>query len=125
MRLQLGYFKCTPLATGWRVRKCDFCIRKKAEKRDGDCFIRKPYIQFGLLSPRYRLCYNSRFRFPGERQDVAKSNSLGVPNNSIRPPALPVDTSLFCPRCSTKLMARLCKLICNNCGYYMSCSDFY
>ena len=31
----------------------------------------------------------------------------------------------YCPRCSTRLAARSCKLSCPDCGYYMSCSDFY
>lgn len=31
----------------------------------------------------------------------------------------------YCPRCSARLAARSCKLICPDCGYYMSCSDFY
>jgi hypothetical protein len=31
----------------------------------------------------------------------------------------------YCPRCSARLKERSCKLICPNCGYYMSCSDFY
>ena len=31
----------------------------------------------------------------------------------------------YCPRCSARLASRGCKLICTNCGYYMSCSDFY
>ncbi len=31
----------------------------------------------------------------------------------------------YCPRCSARLAARNCKLICPECGYYMSCSDFY
>lgn len=31
----------------------------------------------------------------------------------------------YCPRCSTRLAERSCKLICPECGYYMSCSDFY
>jgi hypothetical protein len=32
--------------------------------------------------------------------------------------------SAYCPRCSARLAARSCKLICSGCGYYMSCSDF-
>ena len=32
---------------------------------------------------------------------------------------------LYCPVCSTRLTARRCKLICENCGYYMSCADYY
>ncbi len=32
--------------------------------------------------------------------------------------------SNYCPRCSARLAERSCKLICPQCGYYMSCSDF-
>jgi hypothetical protein len=32
--------------------------------------------------------------------------------------------SAYCPRCSSRLAPRSCKLICAGCGYYMSCSDF-
>lgn len=32
---------------------------------------------------------------------------------------------LYCPVCSKRLESRKCKLICEACGYYMSCSDFY
>jgi hypothetical protein len=32
---------------------------------------------------------------------------------------------LYCPACSTRLIARKCKLICEKCGYYLSCADYY
>lgn len=32
---------------------------------------------------------------------------------------------LYCPVCDTRLTARKCKLICEKCGYYMSCADYY
>jgi hypothetical protein len=32
---------------------------------------------------------------------------------------------LYCPVCSTRLTGRKCKLICEKCGYYMSCADYY
>jgi len=35
------------------------------------------------------------------------------------------DASRFCPICSQRLESRRCKLVCNVCGYYMSCADYY
>ncbi len=32
---------------------------------------------------------------------------------------------LYCPVCSTRLAERKCKLYCAQCGYYMSCADYY
>jgi len=32
---------------------------------------------------------------------------------------------LYCPVCSTRLVSRKCKLICEKCGYYLSCADYY
>jgi hypothetical protein len=32
---------------------------------------------------------------------------------------------LFCPRCSSRLTQQKCKLVCDRCGYYMSCADYY
>jgi hypothetical protein len=32
---------------------------------------------------------------------------------------------LFCPVCSTRLESRKCKLFCAQCGYYLSCADYY
>ena len=36
-----------------------------------------------------------------------------------------LEPSLFCPVCSRRLTARKCKLFCEVCGYYLSCSDYY
>jgi methionyl-tRNA synthetase len=32
---------------------------------------------------------------------------------------------LYCPVCSRHLTERKCKLLCEQCGYYMSCADYY
>jgi Zn finger protein HypA/HybF involved in hydrogenase expression len=32
---------------------------------------------------------------------------------------------LYCPVCSRRLAERKCKLLCEQCGYYMSCADYY
>ena len=35
------------------------------------------------------------------------------------------DPILYCPVCSKRLNPRMCKLVCDRCGYYMSCEDYY
>lgn len=32
---------------------------------------------------------------------------------------------LWCPVCSRRLEQKKCKLFCPECGYYMSCADYY
>ena len=35
------------------------------------------------------------------------------------------EAMLFCPLCSRRLLALRCKLFCEQCGYFMSCADYY
>jgi hypothetical protein len=62
-----------------------------------------------------------------ERENVARPAGPALAADSVAPQsrAEPELAMSYCPRCSERLAARSCKLICSSCGYYMSCSDFY
>jgi NADH pyrophosphatase NudC (nudix superfamily) len=37
----------------------------------------------------------------------------------------PADPSRFCPTCGSEMRESRCKLKCDTCGFFLSCSDFY
>ncbi|MGC8883097.1 MAG: hypothetical protein ACP5UT_09690 [Bryobacteraceae bacterium] len=40
-------------------------------------------------------------------------------------PAADSEPMLWCPVCSRRLEQKKCKLFCPDCGYFMSCADYY
>jgi hypothetical protein len=61
-----------------------------------------------------------------KESDSSTASSLAaVPAAITDPLAGSEDASRFCPVCSQRLKSRRCKLICDVCGYYMSCADYY
>ena len=66
----------------------------------------------------------------GKATETAEEKGRTVPAEESTASHVPVtavceDASRFCPVCSQRLESRRCKLICNVCGYYMSCADYY
>jgi hypothetical protein len=39
--------------------------------------------------------------------------------------AATAEVGQYCPTCGAKLKDRGCKLKCEQCGFFLSCSDFY
>jgi hypothetical protein len=52
----------------------------------------------------------------GDRRKAAEASSQRPDDH---------EPMLYCPVCSTRLTELKCKLVCNKCGYYMSCADYY
>lgn len=54
-----------------------------------------------------------------EAMEKQHSRQAGEPTRSTP------HTSEFCPNCSARLLDHRCELKCPQCGFFLSCSDFY
>jgi ribosomal protein S27AE len=57
---------------------------------------------------------------------VENLRSGGAPEDrSSKNPVTEIHHQQICPNCSHMLSGHHCKLVCTQCGYYLSCSDYY
>jgi hypothetical protein len=60
---------------------------------------------------------------PGNSKAEIPQRGARVPESSSERPI--EHLCQVCPTCSARLESYRCKLVCNQCGYFMSCADYY
>ena len=110
------------------------CIRRAHRLQRYSEFFSADFGAAAGLSRYPGLCYNRGAVKQTGKQEIALAAARGVVVEESGPSALvgtetsphrQEDASRYCPVCSQRLESRRCKLICNVCGYYMSCADYY
>ena len=82
---------------------------------------------FPAVQPSVKQELTGESRQPNHSQTVNDSSPAVAsgPVVALGPAVAGEDASRYCPVCSQRLISRRCKLICQICGYYMSCADYY
>jgi hypothetical protein len=110
------------------------CIRRAHRLQRYPQFVSADFGTASGLSRHPGLCYNRGAVKHTGQQEIAPAAAKGVVVGESGPSAQSAsetsthrqeDVSRYCPVCSQRLESRRCKLICNVCGYYMSCADYY
>jgi hypothetical protein len=58
--------------------------------------------------------------------EISQSGASETGQPGAEEEALPIDHHCqICPNCGHRLTGHHCKLVCIQCGYYLSCADYY
>ena len=89
--------------------------RAPAEKQTSGC--RFSYANLSSMLPHLPRAFDAAI-------DATVSHAGPIPGASSGAPKL-VHHCQICPNCTHQLTGHHCKLVCTECGYYLSCADYF